>query len=90
MLEFSLGSTYDMPGTIPNFGKHNVIENGKEEELSHFVTNFAYGIILGTMRALFKRGENILSVYVLYIIQVVKKFYFKIYLQYFRECLVFL
>lgn len=53
-LSFSLGAIYKVYATIPEFGKYEGKEN---KPLSHFVTKFAYGIILGTMRALFKRGK---------------------------------
>lgn len=57
-LSFSLGAIYKVYATIPEFGKYEVKSEGKEDKpLSHFVTKFAYGIILGTMRALFKRGK---------------------------------
>lgn len=57
-LIFSLGAIYKVYAPIPEFGKYEVKSEGRENEtLSHFVTKFAYGIILGTMRALFKRGK---------------------------------
>lgn len=55
-LEFNVSSIYKVSATIPEFGNYNVTVNGTEEAFSHFVTNFSYGIIGGTIRALFKRG----------------------------------
>lgn len=64
ILEFNVTSIYKVPGTIPKFGSYNVTKIGKDnktvtEEFHHFVTNFSYGIIGGTMRALYKPGELI-------------------------------
>lgn len=52
-LTFSVGATYKVTAIIPSFG--NYVKSGIF--FSHYVTNFAYGITLGTMNALFKRGK---------------------------------
>lgn len=54
--EFSLGATYDVTGVIPKFGEYN----DTNESLSHFVIDFAYGIIAGKMKAIFVRGKLIM------------------------------
>lgn len=52
--EFSLGATYDVSGDIPKF--KNYTDPLTNESLSHFVVDFAYGIITGKMKAIFVRG----------------------------------
>lgn len=52
-LTFTLGAIYKVNATIPKFGKYE--EDGTN--FSHFVTNFSYGIISGTIQAHFKRGK---------------------------------
>lgn len=52
--EFSLGATYDVSGDIPMF--KNYTDPHTNESLSHFVIDFAYGIITGKMKAIFVRG----------------------------------
>ncbi|XP_076086955.1 uncharacterized protein LOC143057529 [Mytilus galloprovincialis] len=54
-MEFSLGAIYNATGNIPKFGEHTDTINGKI--LTHYVTEFKYGIISGGMKAMLIRDH---------------------------------
>ncbi|OPL33516.1 hypothetical protein AM593_01544, partial [Mytilus galloprovincialis] len=56
-MEFSLGAIYKALGDIPKFGEYTETIKGEDKTLSHFVTEFKYGIIAGEMKAILIRDK---------------------------------